>query len=392
MKTMTRLSTFGFHLSLAARQRYDIDGLPARPVEGHTLADFRKFAAHLNRQRSGTEAKAIEAGQLMCADIVAEAQRKLIQLYAEEHSAQLEQAIEQLDTQELDEELSAFEDTFSEIPSSQTIAIGELALLRLLNANPALSFIRELFDETVLQQKTSHPAIVKALETLLADAPTLSPIGAPLFECLWAPIKAAPESLAEQVDYIRNHWATFLPENLSTRMVLARDVVREERRPRFAGPGPAHVLEFDFAAEEYPETEAFSRDANWMPNVVLMAKSTYVWLDQLSKKYDRPITTLDQIPDEELDLLARWGFSGLWLIGLWQRSAASKLIKQMMGNPEAESSAYSLHDYVILPDLGGEAALDDLRHRAWERGLRLAGDMVPNHMGIDARWVVEHPD
>ncbi|HKF86155.1 MAG TPA: alpha-amylase family glycosyl hydrolase, partial [Candidatus Limnocylindrales bacterium] len=30
--------------------------------------------------------------------------------------------------------------------------------------------------------------------------------------------------------------------------------------------------------------------------------------------------------------------------------------------------------------------------RAWQRGLRLASDMVPNHMGIDSRWVIEHPD
>ena len=59
-----------------------------------------------------------------------------------------------------------------------------------------------------------------------------------------------------------------------------------------------------------------------------MAKTVYVWLDQLSKKYGRPLTTLDQIPDEELDTLARWGFTGLWLIGIWERSPASRRIKQ----------------------------------------------------------------
>ena len=25
-------------------------------------------------------------------------------------------------------------------------------------------------------------------------------------------------------------------------------------------------------------------------------------------------------------------------------------------------------------------------------GIRLASDMVPNHMGIDSTWVIEHPD
>ena len=77
---------------------------------------------------------------------------------------------------------------------------------------------------------------------------------------------------------------------------------------------------------------------------------------QLSQEYQREITRLDQIPDEELEKLARWGFTGLWLIGLWERSRASARIKQLMGNPEAIASAYSLFDYRIAGDLGGEEA------------------------------------
>ncbi len=64
----------------------------------------------------------------------------------------------------------------------------------------------------------------------------------------------------------------------------------------------------------------------------------------------------------------------------------------MRGNPEAVASAYSLFDYDIAADLGGEDAYQELRDRAWQRGIRLACDMVPNHMGIDSRWVIEHPD
>mgnify|MGYP000429292003 CR=1 FL=1 len=40
-----------------------------------------------------------------------------------------------------------------------------------------------------------------------------------------------------------------------------------------------------------------------MAELVLVAKSTYVWLAQLSRDYGRAITRLDQIPDEELDEL-----------------------------------------------------------------------------------------
>jgi glycosidase len=129
-----------------------------------------------------------------------------------------------------------------------------------------------------------------------------------------------------------------------------------------------------------------------MPRLVLIAKNSYVWLEQLSRKYGRWIRTLDQIPDEELDLLRDRGFTGLWLIGLWERSRASQRIKQRMGDADAVASAYSLYSYDIAEDLGGWSALENLRWRAWQRGVRLSADMVPNHMGIDSQWVMEHPD
>src|SRR5205085_9807255 len=71
---------------------------------------------------------------------------------------------------------------------------------------------------------------------------------------------------------------------------------------------------------------------------------------------------------------------------------ASQTIKQLCGNPEAVPSAYSLYDYQIAADLGGEAACHDLRTRAWKRGIRLSSDMVPNHVGIYSQWVIQHPD
>jgi glycosidase len=115
-------------------------------------------------------------------------------------------------------------------------------------------------------------------------------------------------------------------------------------------------------------------------------------LTSFQKNINARSKTLDQIPDEELDLLAARGFTGLWLIGLWERSRASQRIKQRMGQEDAVASAYSLHAYDIAGDLGGWGALESLRARAWQRGIRLSADMVPNHMGIDSNWVIEHPD
>jgi glycosidase len=93
-----------------------------------------------------------------------------------------------------------------------------------------------------------------------------------------------------------------------------------------------------------------------------------------------------------LDILRDRGFTGLWLIGLWERSRASQKIKQRMGDGDAVASAYSLYSYDIAEDLGGWGALENLRSRSWQRGVRLSADMVPNHMGIDSQWVIEHPD
>ncbi|MDQ7031067.1 MAG: alpha-amylase family glycosyl hydrolase [Ardenticatenia bacterium] len=191
---------------------------------------------------------------------------------------------------------------------------------------------------------------------------------------------------------MRRAWGAWLEAHVGgwlRQATLALDLTREERKPTMAGPGPALVYEYDVLRDE---PEQFSPDQAWMPQVVILAKNTYVWLDQLSKKYGRPITRLDHIPGEELDTLARWGINGLWLIGVWERSPASKRIKQLCGNPDAEASAYALFDYRVADALGGEDAFWNLRERAWKRGIRLAGDMVPNHMGIDSPWVMDHPE
>jgi len=145
----------------------------------------------------------------------------------------------------------------------------------------------------------------------------------------------------------------------------------------------------EFSPYEY---ERFSSDTAWMPEAVMIAKSTYVWLAQLSRQYGHDIRKLDEIPEEELQTLRDRGIDTLWLIGVWERSRASQTIKKLCGNQDAVASAYSLYDYQIAEDLGGEAAYVKLRDRAYHHGVRLASDMVPNHMGIDSPWVIEHPE
>ncbi len=212
-----------------------------------------------------------------------------------------------------------------------------------------------------------------------------------LFSFLTMPARLFPDSLLKQLEYISEHWDLLIPDELSALLTKAQDYLREETKPHFegAGPGPIDVPDFKQEDSDY---EMFTPDKNWMPNVVMMAKSTLVWLDQLSKKYKRDISRLDQVPDEELEELKASGFTALWLIGLWERSSASKNIKVLCGNPDAEASAYSLKGYTIASRLGGWEALNNLKARCWDRGIRLASDMVPNHTGLDSDWVINHSE
>jgi glycosidase len=311
-------------------------------------------------------------------------------------------------------------------------ALEELILLWLSNMNPAFTSFRKLFDDRSFQIEPTYPHITSILPDYFNTRPPVAPEIGSLLEVLRAPMLASPDSITGQLEFIRENWPKYLSQDLS-RVLMAIDVLREEDVAiwmRFHPPGPDHYRhaapgwgaegfegnefigfdqEFgsDFVlapdgirhrryATDYQaplhEYEAFSADQAWMPNVVLIAKSTYVWLEQLSKKYGRHIHHLDHIPDEELTLLAARGITGLWLIGLWERSIASKTIKRLRGQSDAVASAYSLKDYNIAEDVGGPHAYATLRDRAAAHGIRLASDMVPNHMGIDSPWVIDHPD
>jgi len=209
-----------------------------------------------------------------------------------------------------------------------------------------------------------------------------------IFDIILKPIKYAPNSLRKQLDYINENWGQYLGDKKVV-LLKALDILKEEEKWGLAGPGESKLYSF---TSEWEEPERFSPDRDWMPSLVLLAKNIFVWLDQLSEKYKLEITQLDHIPDEELHLLAQSGFTGLWLIGIWERSRASQRIKHLMGNTDALASAYSLKRYQIANALGGEESLRTLSERAWKYGIRLGCDMVPNHMAIDSDWIYEHPD
>ncbi len=271
--------------------------------------------------------------------------------------------------------------------NNREIVLEEMVHVWLNNSNPSFSKHLEFFDDVNLEKNTSYLEVVENIDSYFANQEPFGPENLPLIQLLQRPVSEHPYSIKNQLEYMTKEWGTFLDPTTYYRLLYALDLFAEEEKMRGLGPGEAQAIDYGEGLEE-----RYTPDKDWMPNVVMLAKTTYVWLDQLSKKHNREIRHLDQIPIEELDQLATWGFNALWLIGLWERSPASKTVKHWCGNPDAEASAYSLFDYVIADDLGGERAFDILKERAQSKGIRLASDMVPNHTGIDSKWIREHPD
>ncbi len=440
-----------FHISRSARERYrfaeSLFSFSGNVVFAN-LSACREFAHRMNTVREVDKHPelAVHAGQLYAMGLIDEASHVLIARYREQFdptvmTSALDFFSDQVGAEALDKMLLTFVENFpgasvirgqetplqwlhgsTEGTPHQAIALEELLMLWTANRNEAFQPFEELFAEKTLAEKTVYRQVTRQMPEYFASRPLIPVADAKpvsLLDLLRAPAVGSPRSLSEQLALIRKLWKPLLGDSLERFLLMAGEVLREEelaiwmqfnppavqaraaaeeaaRRRRETGtqqwPSVVSTAEVPVFGDPAHEYEKFSPDTAWMPTTVLIAKSTYVWLAQMSKQYGRPINRLDEIPDEELATLARRGLNSLWLIGVWERSRASKTIKQLCGNTDAVASAYSLFDYRIAEDLGGEAAYINLRDRAYRHGVRLASDMVPNHMGIDSPWVVEHPE
>ena len=272
-------------------------------------------------------------------------------------------------------------------------ALEESLFVWLQNQNPALDQFSFLLTDDHLQNEPSYRKIVETFLRSLREMGSIGPGNIDPAELLTRPIRHAPNSLLEQLRYIKTHWKELL-DNTPFLEMLDNSIsfIQDEDAWLFCGGFIEKHAQAPSFRDLENEPENYSPDSSWMPGVVMLAKSTFVWLDQLSKTYRYPVNRLQDIPDRELDILAERGFTALWLIGLWERSPASQKIKQLQGNPEAKSSAYALEGYTIAEELGGYEGYLNLRHRALQRGIRLASDMVPNHTGLDSTLVKDKPE
>jgi glycosidase len=440
-----------FHISREARERYKFSESLFSYNGNVVFTDMpacRAFAYLMNqvRETDKNPDQAIHAGALFAMGLIDEASHVLIARYREQFDRNvMTDALAWFGSQMTPEALDKLLLTFVEyFPGSTVIrgeetpqqwlqgstagiphreaALEELLLLWTANRNEAFQPFEELFAEKPLAEQTVYRQVTQQLPEYFATRPLIPMPGAKpmnLVDLLRAPATTSPKSLREQLELLRQLWKPLLGDALDRFLQIAGEILHEEelaiwmqyntpaararaaaeeaaRRRREAGmqqwPSIASTADVPVFGDPAHEYEKFSPDTAWMPTTVMIAKSTYVWLAQLSRFYGRHIRRLDDIPNEELQTLASRGMNTLWLIGIWERSRASKTIKLLCGNQDAVASAYSLFDYRISEDLGGESAYINLRDRAYHHGIRLASDMVPNHMGIDSPWVVEHPE
>ena len=133
--------------------------------------------------------------------------------------------------------------------------------------------------------------------------------------------------------------------------------------------------------------------------------SAWPWLERLSRREDRRVTLAD-VPETEWDAVAKSGFDCVYLMGVWKRSAAGRLMARTdpvllaeydralpgWAMRDVPGSPYCIQAYEPDDRMGGWHGLDACRAALADRDVSLVLDFVPNHTGFDHEWTGTNPE
>jgi hypothetical protein len=113
--------------------------------------------------------------------------------------------------------------------------------------------------------------------------------------------------------------------------------------------------------------------------------NTETWLYALSRHYRKKIN-LSNVPAEEWDHIAEYGFNAVWLMGVWERSPAAveiarsdtgfvrylnRLLPGFDASQDVTGSPYAIRSYTVDARFGGSDGLAIARAELKKRGMRL---------------------
>src|SRR6266545_2201400 len=262
-----------FHVSRNARDRYQFAETLFAFNGNVIFANFRAarmFAQSMNRKRDlvNFPEQAVKAGQLAAMGLIDEILHVVFQVYRERVNPNiLQEALawlyDSLGEAEVETALRTFADEFPPVAvyrrdtdldtyfvgqtagvSHRQVELEEKLMLWLANANPAFAPFLELFDDTTLEKRTVYPQIIPRLYAFFATQPGFGASGENIIDVLRAPALASPHSLDGQLRYIQERWGSLLGSYLY-RLLRSLDLIAEEEKLIFLGPGTVEVPVFD---------------------------------------------------------------------------------------------------------------------------------------------------
>ena len=259
------------HLSRDARHRHDLDNAAdARGALGiGDVAAARRAAYRINADRAAGRAAGLPTvtpGELIAVGVLHEVFHRLVERYDSGIvpgvvGAAIGAAEATAGTSRVNRTIRGLVHEFGREsappghdpapPAGATAirseALVEALLLSVINEDPAVEQLRDLFDDGALRRDGAYPRVLAALESELEAAGLAAARATPrgrgraaigrsslagrsLPHLLRAPAAASPNSLAGQLRWIREHWGELIAgvEGLEDRLLLASDLVAEE--------------------------------------------------------------------------------------------------------------------------------------------------------------------